>query len=110
MTLNDTDTVTVSQLDFLNAVSSIINATSYRTLQNYFVWHFMMDQAGNMPRAFRVIKQEFDRYFEDTHDGPPRSVKCAFYVNNNMPFVVSKLYIKSYFNDSARNQVLKMIY
>jgi membrane metallo-endopeptidase-like protein 1 len=109
VTLNDTDTVTVSQLDFLNAVSSIINATSYRTLQNYFVWHFMMDQAGNMPRAFRVIKQEFDRYFEDTHDGPPRSVKCAFYVNNNMPFVVSKLYIKSYFNDSARNQTFEMI-
>jgi predicted metalloendopeptidase len=104
------DTVTVSQLDVLNNVSSIISATPPRVVQNYFLWHFMMDQAGNMPRAYRVLKQEFDRYFEDTHDGPPRPVKCAFYVNNNMAFVVSKLYIKSYFNDSARNQVLKMIY
>ncbi len=110
MTLVGTDTVTVSELDFLKYAASVIDATPPRIVQNYFVWHLMMDQAGHMPRNFRVIKEQFEEVFLDVRILPPRPVRCGYYVNNNMPFVTSKLYIKSYFDDSARNQVLKIIY
>jgi predicted metalloendopeptidase len=110
VTLDDTDTVAVAEVDFLTNASSIIDAASPRTVQNYFLWHFMMDQAGHMPRNIRFIKEQFERVFEDVRSGPPRTRKCGFYVNNNMGFVVSKLYIKNYFDESARNQVLKIMY
>jgi predicted metalloendopeptidase len=110
VTLNDMDTVTVSQLDFLTNALSIMGGTSSRIIQNYFVWHFMLDQAGHLPRDYRFLKEEFERVFEDVRSPPPRTIRCGYYVNNNMGFVVSKLYIKTYFDDNARNQVLKIIY
>ncbi len=87
--------------------SDIINATSPRILQNYFLWHFMMHQAGNMPRNIRFIREQYERIFEDARTPPPRTIRCGFYVNEHMGFVVSKLYIKTYFDDTARNQVLR---
>jgi predicted metalloendopeptidase len=104
--LNDTDTVAVSEIEFLNNASSIIHETSPRVLQNYMVWRFMMDQAGNMPRRIRSIKDQFDRVFQGTSAEQPRTTRCAVYVNNNMGMVVSKLYIENYFDENARNQVL----
>jgi predicted metalloendopeptidase len=104
------DIVTVSELDFLTNASAIIDAASPRTVQNYFIWHFMMDQAGNMPRNIRYIKEQFERVFDDARSLPPRTIRCGFYVNNNMGLVVSKLYIKSYFDNDALSQVLKIIY
>lgn len=107
--LDDTDTVAVSELDFLNNASSIIDKTSPRILQNYFIWRFMMDQAGNMPRYIRSIKEQFDRVFQGTSAEQARTVTCGVYVNSNMGMVVSKLYIKSYFDENARSQSLEMI-
>jgi predicted metalloendopeptidase len=103
------DTVAVSELEFLNDASSIIDETSARILQNYFVWRFMMDQAGNMPRHIRSIKDQFNRVFQGTSAEQPRTIQCGVYVNNNMGMVVSKLYIKNYFDENARNQVVKVL-
>ncbi|CAF2564816.1 unnamed protein product [Rotaria sp. Silwood2] len=109
VTLNDKDPVAVSELDFLIRASSIINATSPRILQNYFIWRFIMDQAENMPTYIRNIKEQFDRVFHGTNAEQLRTIKCGDYVNDNMGFVVSKLYIKNYFDENARNESLEMI-
>ncbi|CAF4830699.1 unnamed protein product [Rotaria sp. Silwood1] len=109
VTLNDKDPVSVSEIDFLTNASSIINSTSPRILQNYFIWRFIMDQADNMPRSIRSIKEQFDRVFDGTNAERPRTIKCGAYVNDNMGFVVSKLYIKKYFDENARNESLEMI-
>jgi predicted metalloendopeptidase len=69
----------------------------------------MMDRAGNMPRYIRSIQDQFNRVFQGTAAEQPRTVTCGSYVNAHMGIVVSKLYIKSYFDESARNQVIKMI-
>lgn len=100
------DTVAVGELDFLNNASVIINETSPRTLQNYFIWRFMMDLAGHMPRNIRNIREQFDRVFQGTSAEKPRTVTCGVYVNDIMGMVVSKLYIKSYFDENARSQVI----
>jgi predicted metalloendopeptidase len=110
VTLTDMDTITVSELDFLNNASSIIDKTSPRILQNYFIWRFMMDQAEDMPKYIRSIREQFVRVFQGTSAEQPRSITCGAFVNNVMGFAVSKLYIKSYFDENARNQVLKMIH
>ena len=103
------DTVSVSELDFLTNASSIIDETSPRILQNYFIWRFMMDQAGNMPSNIRSIKEQFNQIFQGTTAEQARTITCGNLVNDNMGLVVSKLYIKSYFDENARNQVLKKI-
>ena len=108
MTLNDNDIVAVSETDFITNALSIIDETSPRTLQNYLVWRFMMNQAElNMPRNIRNIEGQFSRVLLGTNAEQLRTVKCGTYVNYNMGFVVSKLYINSYFDENARNEVMK---
>ncbi|CAF3611902.1 unnamed protein product [Rotaria sp. Silwood1] len=107
--LDDLDRVTIKELTFLINASSIINGISSRILQNYFIWRFMMSQSEYMPRYIRNIKERFDRVFQGTNAEKPRTIKCGVYVNTNMGFVVSKLYIKNYFDEHARNQSLEII-
>ena len=64
-----------------------------------------MDQSANMPRSIRSIREQVERVFLGTNAEQPRTTTCGVYVNNNMGMVVSKLYIKSYFDENARSQV-----
>lgn len=109
VTLEATDVVIVSEIDFLTNVSAIIDITSPRIVQNYFVWRFILDQSSNFPRYYRAAREQFDRIFQGTNAEQTRPTKCAIFVNNNMGMVVSKLYIKRFFDENARNQSLNMI-
>ncbi|CAF1039974.1 unnamed protein product, partial [Didymodactylos carnosus] len=109
VTLFDTDIVAVSELEFLRNASIILDQTPARTIQNYMIWRFMMNRAINMPQYIRILRERFDRVFRGTTAEQPRTVLCGNYVNSNMGFAVSKLYIKEYFDENARNQSFEMI-
>jgi membrane metallo-endopeptidase-like protein 1 len=105
----DADIVTVCELEFLRNASSIINHQSPRTVQNYLVWRFMMIQVDKMPNRFRAINQQFNQVFQGISIERARAITCATFVNDNMAFAVSKLYIKENFKGNARNQVFTRI-
>ena len=65
----------------------------------------MMNRAANMPQYIRILRERFDRVFRGTTAEQPRTLICGSYVNGNMGLAVSKLYIKEYFDENARNQV-----
>ncbi|CAF0827881.1 unnamed protein product [Adineta steineri] len=109
VTLMDNDLVIVGEIDYLYNVSSIIEQVSPRILQNYVIWRFMMHRIDNLPKRFRTIKDNFDHVFRGTTTERARTVICGNYVNTFMGFAVSKLYIKKYFDDNARNQSYEMI-
>ncbi|CAF1121062.1 unnamed protein product [Rotaria sp. Silwood1] len=109
VTLLDTDIVFVRELEYLLNVSSIVNQTSPRTLQNYMIWRFIMNRVSNMPQQYRIFRDRFERVVRGTSAEPPRTILCGQYVNGNMGFAVSKLYIKRYFDSNARNQSFDMI-
>ncbi|CAM2712377.1 unnamed protein product [Rotaria socialis] len=109
VSLVDTDVVIASELDYLRNVSLIVDQQSPRVLQNYMVWRFMMSRAWIIPRRFRTIKQQFDQVFLGTTVEQVRAMKCARYVNYNMGFAVSKLYIDKYFDKDARIESIVMI-
>jgi membrane metallo-endopeptidase-like protein 1 len=105
ITLIDTDIVTVSELEYLRNVSLIINQQSPRTLQNYMVWRFIMNQVSYMPQRFRTIVQKFDRVFRGINTQQSRRISCGVDVNNIMGFAVAKLYKDEYFDQNARSEV-----
>ena len=105
VTLLDTDTVSVSELEFLRNASLLINSASPRLVQNYLIWRFIISRSADMPQYIRILRERFDRVFRGTTAEQPRTIICGNYVNNNMGFAVSKLYIKHYFDETARNQV-----
>ena len=105
VTLQDNDVVSVREIAFLRNASELLRRTPSRTIQNYFVWRFMMSRASIMPRNFRNIRDRFDRVFRGTSAERPRSIICSNYVNNNMGFAVAKVFIKKYFDENAKSQV-----
>jgi predicted metalloendopeptidase len=101
----DSDIVAVSEVAYLVNLSLILEQAPPRTIQNYLIWRFMMNRASSMTRQIRYTREQFDRIFRGTSAEPSRATTCANYVNDNMGFAVSRLYIKKYFDDNARNQV-----
>lgn len=104
MTLDDSDVVLVSEVAYLVNVSDLLHVHPPRAIQNYLIWRFMMNRASSMPRKVRSTREQFDRVFKGTSAEPTRSTTCSNYVNDNMGFAVSRLYVQKYFDDNARNQ------
>lgn len=109
VSLVDTDIVTVSEVAYLVNISSILQQAPPSVVQNYLIWRFMMNRASSMPKRIRSTREQFDRVFKGTSAEPPRTEICANYVNDNMGFAVSRLYINTYFDDNARNQSKEII-
>ncbi|CAF0891456.1 unnamed protein product [Rotaria sordida] len=109
VTLQDTDIIAVSEIEYLNNVSLILQRASPRTIQNYIVWRFILSRTSDMPQHIRIIRQRFDRIFRGTNTERPRTVRCGSFVNRILGFAVSKLYIKKYFDENAFNESLEMI-
>ncbi|CAF3493237.1 unnamed protein product [Rotaria socialis] len=109
ITLLDTDIVSISEVAYLVNISSILQQAPPRVVQNYIIWRFMMNRASSMPRRIRSTREQFDRVFKGTSAEPSRTTTCANYVNDNMGFAVSRLYVQQYFNDIARNQSKEII-
>ncbi|CAF1552281.1 unnamed protein product, partial [Rotaria sp. Silwood1] len=107
--LRDDDIVSISELDFLRNVTTIIENSSSRLQQNYIVWRFIMNRVGNMPKRYRSIRDPFDEAYRGTTAQRPRSIICGNFINSNMGFALSKIYIQQYFDENARNQSLEMI-
>ncbi|CAF3828395.1 unnamed protein product [Rotaria sp. Silwood1] len=104
--LYDNDIVSVSELEFLRNASSIIDSSSRRVLQNYIIWRFIMSRITDMPKRYRALKDPFDEAYRGTFAQRPRSITCGSYINSNMGFALSKIYIKQYFDESAKQQAL----
>ncbi|CAF5065502.1 unnamed protein product [Rotaria sp. Silwood1] len=69
----------------------------------------MMNRASSMPKRIRSTREQFDRVFNGISSEPARATTCANYVNDNMGFAVSRLCIRKYFDDNARNQSKELI-
>ncbi|CAF2099472.1 unnamed protein product [Rotaria magnacalcarata] len=109
ITLLETDVIFVRELEYLRNVSDIVNQASSRTLQNYMIWRFVMHRVRDMPQSLRLFRDRFERIFRGTSAESPRTIQCGRYINDNMGFAVSKLYIKRFFDENARNQSFNMI-
>ncbi len=109
ITLTDDDIVVISGVESLINISSLITQQSPRTLQNYMIWRFLIYRISNMPKRFRTIFDQLKKTVLGVVEEQPRASICAEYVNNNMGFAVSKLYINKYFDKVARTKVFIII-
>ncbi|CAF1029171.1 unnamed protein product [Rotaria sordida] len=95
----------VIEIEFLRNVSSNIDTTLPRILQNYIVWCFIMNRISNMPKRYRALRDPFNEAFRGTIAQRPRSITCGDYINNNMGFALSKIYFKQYFDENSLEMI-----
>jgi predicted metalloendopeptidase len=106
ISLTVTDTVTVTELDYLRHASELIERESSHIVQNYLLWRLVMRYGQLLPRTIRNARHRFDQQFRGVKVESSRSIICAKFVNENMGMVVSKLYLEKYFDRTARNEVM----
>lgn len=104
-TLNDDDIVVINQIEFIRNISLVISQQSPRTLQNYMIWRFLIHRIPNLSKRFRMIFDKLKKATLGMNDEPTRMMTCVDYVNDNMGFAVSKLYLNRYYDRVARHEV-----
>ncbi|CAF0766735.1 unnamed protein product [Adineta steineri] len=109
ISVTDADSVIVTAPKLLHGISSIINQQSPRTIQNYMIWKFMMNQARHMPKQFRKMLQQYTQVTVGTSTEESRTITCANYVNKMMNLPISKLYIEEDFHKDTRKETTEMI-
>ncbi|CAF1045925.1 unnamed protein product [Adineta steineri] len=109
VTLVREDIINVNDLEVLRNISILFDQNRPRTIQNYLIWRFVLNQIDHMPKRFRMMKQEFIKIFSGTAVETSRPVKCATYITDNMGMVVSRLYIKKKFDDYARRESIETV-
>ncbi|CAF3665615.1 unnamed protein product [Rotaria socialis] len=107
--LMDTDIVTVIFPEIIHAITSIFEEESPRTVQNFLIWHFMIDQAWKMPKKFRDLEQQYRRLFDMISEEKARTVRCAEYLGETMGPVISMTYTNKYFNKDSRKEPKAMV-
>jgi hypothetical protein len=66
---------------------------------------FILSQYFHIPEGISTFSNPLNKNTSDILEKESRPITCAKYVNRNMEFAVSKLYIKKYFDKLARNEV-----
>ncbi|CAF1518826.1 unnamed protein product, partial [Rotaria sordida] len=57
--LMNTDIVTMISPEIILDITSILEEQPPRTVQNFLIWRFMIDQAWKMPKQFRDLEQQY---------------------------------------------------
>ena len=97
--------MSIPELEYIRNISALVERESPRTIQNYLIWRFLVDQIQLMSKPIRDIQQNFLRVFRGTSVERARPLLCASTVNANMGLAVSKLYLEKYFDRTARIEV-----
>lgn len=108
--MNDEDVVIISEKIVLQNMSMIVEKESMRTKQNYFIWRLMFSLLNEMPKRFRILKNEFNQIFEGISTSRSRKIECVHRVNDYMGLALSKLYIDKYFDQNSRKEVTYSIF
>ncbi|CAF4131724.1 unnamed protein product [Rotaria magnacalcarata] len=107
--LMDTDIATVIFPEIIHDITSIFEEETPRTVQNFLIWHFMLNQAWKMPKKFRNLEQQYRRLFDMISEEKARSVRCAEYLGETMGAVISMAYTNKYFDKDSRKEVLPKV-
>lgn len=95
----------MNEFESIRNISHLITQQSPRALQNYMIWRFVIHRIPNMPKRFRMILDKLKRSALGINHEPSRMMTCVDYVNDNMGFAVSKLYLDRYYDRIAREEV-----
>ena len=105
----DNDIVLIHEISKIRSISSLLSKQTAETLQLYIMQYFLLSQ------AFRIIKHFLHDLGTTTTsqlfvlNDEQKGMGCARYVNKNMPYAVSKLYVDKYYNPHVQKEVFSIV-
>uniref|UniRef100_UPI00358F2340 membrane metallo-endopeptidase-like 1 isoform X2 n=1 Tax=Myxine glutinosa TaxID=7769 RepID=UPI00358F2340 len=109
VTISKNESILVYAPEYLKRLPTILNKYSARTLQNYIVWHFLMESAGWLSSRFKDVQLNFLQALDGTTVEDARWRRCVRYVNQNLNKAVGSLYVREAFAGDSKQMVEVMI-
>ncbi|KAL8599693.1 hypothetical protein ACOMHN_064139 [Nucella lapillus] len=110
VTLTDREELVVYAPGYLRDMVHILRNTDTRTLVNYLIWRIMMNRVINLPRKYRVIKNDYFKMVYGSESERSRWRECVSYVKDNMGNAVGRLFIEKHFDETSKSTALEMIH
>jgi len=103
------DSVIVGQPEFFKAVSDVLASTPINDLKHYVKFNLLNDLSAVLPDAYGVAAFNFGKLFSGAKERKPRWKRAIQLEENAMGELLGQLYVKEFFNETAKKRYTKMV-
>ncbi|XP_015788391.1 neprilysin-1 isoform X2 [Tetranychus urticae] len=102
-------TIYINDHNYYLHLGDVIRKTPKRVIANYLGWRVAEHYGVYSSEEIRDLRFQFDRTFLGVQQQPERWEFCYDMISSRLPFIIGRLYIDNYFNEKARDDLLKLI-
>ncbi|KAM4651637.1 endothelin-converting enzyme 1 isoform 2-T2 [Discoglossus pictus] len=108
--LNESEPVVVYAKEYLVDVSSLINVTDKRILNNYMMWNLVRKASSFLDQRFQDADEKFIEVMYGTKKTClPRWKFCISDTDNNLGFALGAMFVKASFAEDSKTRAMQMI-
>ncbi|XP_005988750.1 endothelin-converting enzyme 1 isoform X2 [Latimeria chalumnae] len=109
--LNDTEPVVLYAKEYLQKLSSLINATDRSVLNNYMMWNLVKKTGSFLDQRFQDAEEKFMEIMYGTKKSCiPRWKFCVSDTDNTLGFALGALFVKATFTEGSKKIAEEMIF
>lgn len=95
--------------NYMQQLVKLIDKTEPSIVANYILWRFVRHRANNLDNRFLEAKQAFYQECFGRETSPPRWKSCVTQVNSNMGMSVGALFVRKFFDEKSKLDVMGMV-
>ncbi len=109
MKVSDADSILLNNPDFLKTADGLFEAVPLETWKAYLQWGIIKNSAAYLSSDFVNRQFQFSQVLSGQKQITPRWQRMSSMVDNNLGDLLGQLYVKKYFNDSAKQRMLMLV-
>ena len=104
-----TDSVIIGQPEYYKATGTALSTVSLDTWKDYLRYRLAKEFAAALPDVFGKTNFEFTKLFSGATERKPRWKRLISNEQSVMGELLGQIYVKKYFNDSAKARYTKLV-
>ncbi|MEO9146910.1 MAG: M13 family metallopeptidase [Ginsengibacter sp.] len=102
------DSVIVGQPEFFKSLDATLRSVSINDLKNYLTYHLVNSFANELPEKYGEESFKYGQLFSGAKERKPRWKRVMQEENSVMGELLGQLYVKKYFDETAKQRYVKM--
>lgn len=103
------DSVIVGQPEFFKALDGLLGTVPLTDWKQYVKYNLLQDFAAVLPDAYGMESFNFNKLFSGAKERKPRWKRAIQMEENAMGEMLGQLYVKEFFNETARKRYTDMV-
>lgn len=106
----ETETVIVSNLEFLKVACNLLNTLPVKTLQYIYAWNIMNIASNKLSDDIYDLNFKFSQVFNGATTHVPKWKRAVNMINGTFADPIGQIYVKKYFDIDAKHAVEDIVY